>query len=90
MQCHSSCRYTHLMDGDTQWRYNNWLAEQCGEEVQPLGAWRQQMYESTSENKRKHPEKYRDVFHYGQLPDAAQRETHEKQAAALRQTGVAA
>ncbi|XP_010533773.1 PREDICTED: flavin-containing monooxygenase FMO GS-OX-like 2 [Tarenaya hassleriana] len=34
-------RYTHLM-GDSQFEYDNWLAEQCG--CQPIEKWREQMF----------------------------------------------
>ena len=42
-------RYTHRMDGDTQWRYDDWLAEQCGPDTPLLPPWRQHMYEITGD-----------------------------------------
>ncbi len=40
-------RYAHRMDGDLQWRYDDWLAEQCGPDTPSLPPWRQHMYEIT-------------------------------------------
>ena len=40
-------RYAHRMIGDIQWRYDEWLAEQCGPDTPPLPSWRQHMYEIT-------------------------------------------
>ena len=42
-------RYAHRMDGDTQWHYDDWLAEQCGPDTPPLPPWRQRMYEITGD-----------------------------------------
>jgi len=42
-------RYAHRMDGDTQWHYDDWLAEQCGPDTPHLPPWRQRMYEITGD-----------------------------------------
>jgi hypothetical protein len=40
-------RFTHRMDSDTQWKYNDWLAGACGPDVAPLPAWRRLMHLAT-------------------------------------------
>eukprot|EP00884_Botryococcus_braunii_P009903 jgi/Botrbrau1/18914/Bobra.177_2s0069.2 len=52
---------THYQ-GDAQWRYNDWVAEQAGRDVPPLPAWREAMYNSVGAWKRAHPADYRDTW----------------------------
>jgi hypothetical protein len=52
---------THYQ-GEEQWAYNDWLAKSAGPDVQPLPAWRAQMYGTVGKWKRAHPQDYRDTW----------------------------
>ena len=56
-------RMAHSL-GDAQWAYNDWLASAAGPDVDPLPAWREQMYNITGECKRAAQDGYRDCATY--------------------------
>ena len=60
-------RHAHMF-GDAQFAYNDRIASLAGVEVH--ASWRARMYKATGQNKRAHPEKYRDA----NMPDAAELE----------------
>jgi hypothetical protein len=49
-----------LVQGLSQWLYNDWLADTAGPDVPKLPAWRPAMYAANHQNKLSHPEDYRD------------------------------
>lgn len=54
------CWLSLLLQGLSQWSYNDWLAEAAGADVAKLPAWRPAMYAANRQNKLSHPEDYRD------------------------------
>ena len=58
-------RHAHLF-GDAQFAYNDRIASLAG--VEAHASWRARMYKATGQNKRAHPETYRDA----NMPDAAE------------------
>lgn len=65
--------YTHYQ-GDTQWQYNDWVAEMTGADVARLALWREAMYMSGGTWKRAHPGDYRDTWRDPPLEAAAEAE----------------
>lgn len=65
--------YTHYQ-GETQWQYNDWVAEMAGADVAPLAPWREAMYKSAGAWKRAHPGDYRDTWRDPALEAAAEAE----------------
>lgn len=55
-------RHIH-QQGDTQWKYNEWLAGLCGPDVPPPADWRVQLWREAREMKQKYtPDEYRDKW----------------------------
>lgn len=55
-------RHLHLQS-DAQWEYNDWLAEQCGPDVEKTQPWRIELWKMTRRIKQEHDSNvYRDVW----------------------------
>ncbi|KAF7051431.1 hypothetical protein CFC21_109263 [Triticum aestivum] len=65
-------RYTHDLGGGTTYEYDDWLAEQCGQEG--IGGWRKAMYIAARKNVVNRPGNYRDEWDDSHLLPQAHQE----------------
>ncbi|KAE8780134.1 Flavin-containing monooxygenase FMO GS-OX5 [Hordeum vulgare] len=65
-------RYTHDLGGGTTYEYDDWLAEQCGQEG--IGGWRKAMYIAARKNVVNRPGSYRDEWDDSHLLPQAHQE----------------
>ncbi|KAF7062619.1 hypothetical protein CFC21_069194 [Triticum aestivum] len=65
-------RYTHDLGGGTMYEYDDWLAEQCGQEG--IGGWRKAMYIAARKNVVNRPGSYRDEWDDSHLLPQAHQE----------------
>lgn len=71
------CRFTHLL-GTAQFEYVDWLAAECGPDVQAFSPWRIAMFEEVRKMKQLYPEKYRDLWTHDDSLDAALMDLYER------------
>lgn len=53
-------RFTHRLDGEKQWQYNQMLVGECGPDVPSLPEWCPQLYEEAGQNRKARPGQYRE------------------------------
>jgi hypothetical protein len=70
----SPMHHLHYLQGDSQFEYDDWLADQTGSEH--LETWRLKMYAIAGQNRSDNPETYRDIW-----PDD---DLHEEALSSLR------
>lgn len=79
-------RHAHMMGASEQFAYCDFLAEASGADVPKLPSWRKTIYCCIGDNKRRHPDSYRDDWSDLEEFEEAQHSMPSAVAAALAQT----